>query len=160
MACKGMRLLFLLSCIISPEVLGGTEIIIRPSCASGWFYYQSNCYGYFQKLRNWSEAELECQLYGNGTHLASVLDLKEASVIAEYISGYQKVQPFWIGLHDPQKRQLWQWIDGTMYLYKTWKNRSTSGAKHCAEISPKDNFLTWNQNECKKRQHFLCKYRP
>jgi hypothetical protein len=47
--------------------------------------------------------QLECQLYGNGTHLASVLDLKEASVIAEYISGYQKVQPFWIGLHDPQK---------------------------------------------------------
>uniref|UniRef100_A0A8C9US00 C-type lectin domain-containing protein n=1 Tax=Spermophilus dauricus TaxID=99837 RepID=A0A8C9US00_SPEDA len=79
------------------------NIIMRPSCATGWFYYRFNCYGYFRKLRNWSDAELECQSYGNGAHLASILNLKEASVIAEYISGYQRTQPVWIGLHDPQK---------------------------------------------------------
>lgn len=47
--------------------------------------------------------QLECQSHGNGAHLASVLNTKEANTIAEYISGYQKNKPVWIGLHDPQK---------------------------------------------------------
>ncbi|KAM5160587.1 regenerating islet-derived protein 4 [Callospermophilus lateralis] len=158
MASRSMRLLLLLSCVLSPEVLG--DIIMRPSCATGWFYYRSNCYGYFRKLRNWSDAELECQSYGNGAHLASILNLKEASVIAEYISGYQRTQPVWIGLHDPQKKQQWQWIDGASYLYRPWSGRSVGGNKHCTEMGYRNNFVTWNKNECSKRQHFLCKYRP
>ncbi|XP_076719582.1 regenerating islet-derived protein 4 isoform X2 [Callospermophilus lateralis] len=157
MASRSMRLLLLLSCVLSPEVL---DIIMRPSCATGWFYYRSNCYGYFRKLRNWSDAELECQSYGNGAHLASILNLKEASVIAEYISGYQRTQPVWIGLHDPQKKQQWQWIDGASYLYRPWSGRSVGGNKHCTEMGYRNNFVTWNKNECSKRQHFLCKYRP
>ncbi|PNJ22990.1 REG4 isoform 2 [Pongo abelii] len=98
MASRSMRLLLLLSCLAKTGVLG--DIIMRPSCAPGWFYHKSNCYGYFRKLRNWSDAELECQSYGNGAHLASIRSLKEASTIAEYISGYQRSQPIWIGLHD------------------------------------------------------------
>ncbi|EAW56713.1 regenerating family member 4 [Homo sapiens] len=158
MASRSMRLLLLLSCLAKTGVLG--DIIMRPSCAPGWFYHKSNCYGYFRKLRNWSDAELECQSYGNGAHLASILSLKEASTIAEYISGYQRSQPIWIGLHDPQKRQQWQWIDGAMYLYRSWSGKSMGGNKHCAEMSSNNNFLTWSSNECNKRQHFLCKYRP
>uniref|UniRef100_A0A671FUF7 Rerating family member 4 n=1 Tax=Rhinolophus ferrumequinum TaxID=59479 RepID=A0A671FUF7_RHIFE len=101
MASRSVPLLLLLSCIVSTDVLG--VILMRPSCATGWFYYKSNCYGYFRKLRNWSDAELECQSFGNGAHLASVLNLKEANIIAEYIGGYQRTLPVWIGLHDPQK---------------------------------------------------------
>lgn len=32
--------------------------LVRPSCASGWFYYKSHCYGYFRKMENWSHAEV------------------------------------------------------------------------------------------------------
>ncbi|KAL2771942.1 regenerating islet-derived protein 4 isoform 1 precursor [Daubentonia madagascariensis] len=158
MASKIMRLLLLLTCVANPEVLG--DIVMRPSCANGWFYHRSNCYGYFWKLRNWTDAELECQSYENGAHLASILNLKEASVIAEYISGYQRNQPVWIGLHDPQKRQQWQWMDGATYLYRSWSGKPTGGNKYCAELSSSNNFLTWSNNECNKRQHFLCEYRP
>lgn len=111
-------------------------------------------------MRNWSDAEIECQSFGNGAHLASISNLKEANAIAEYIGGYQRTLPVWIGLHDPQKRQQWRWIDGAMYLYRTWSRKSVGGNKHCAEMSAYNNFLTWNSNECDKRQHFLCKYRP
>uniref|UniRef100_A0A8C3VR01 Rerating family member 4 n=1 Tax=Catagonus wagneri TaxID=51154 RepID=A0A8C3VR01_9CETA len=101
MASKRTYLLLLLSCAASTEVL--SAIFLRPSCATGWFYHKSYCYGYFRKLRNWSDAELECQSYGNGAHLASILNLKEANTIAKYIGGYQRNKPVWIGLHDPQK---------------------------------------------------------
>ncbi|KAM8787285.1 regenerating islet-derived protein 4 [Rhynchonycteris naso] len=158
MASKSVWLLILVSCAAGPGVLG--DIILRPSCATGWFYHKFNCYGYFRKLRTWSDAELECQSFGNGAHLASVLKSKEASVIAEYISGYQKNLPVWIGLRDPQKRQQWQWIDGAMYFFKTWSGRPMAANKHCAEMSSNNNFLTWNSNDCNKRQHFLCKYGP
>ncbi|XP_037670886.1 regenerating islet-derived protein 4 [Choloepus didactylus] len=159
MASKSRWLLLLLTCAASTEVLGG--ILMRPSCATGWFYHKSNCYGYFRKLRNWSEAELECQSYGNGAHLASILNPKEARAIAEYISGYQRNQPVWIGLHDPLKKQQWQWIDGALYLYRTWSGRSLDGSKQpCAEMSYRNSFLAWNSNQCNKRQHFLCKYQP
>ncbi|XP_055982405.1 regenerating islet-derived protein 4 [Sorex fumeus] len=158
MASKSTWLLVVLSCIACTEVLG--EIIMRPSCATGWFYYNSNCYGYFRKSRNWYDAELECQSHGNGAHLASVLSTKEASVIAGYIRGYQKVKSVWIGLHDPQKKQQWKWIDGAMYLFKTWSGKSARGNKYCAEMSYHNNFLNWTSNDCNKRQHFICKYRP
>uniref|UniRef100_A0A8C8ZZU6 Rerating family member 4 n=1 Tax=Prolemur simus TaxID=1328070 RepID=A0A8C8ZZU6_PROSS len=158
MASKVTRLLLLLSLVANPEVLG--DIIMRPSFANGWFHYRSNCYKYFWKLRNWSDAELECQSYENGAHLASILNLKEARVIAEYISGYQRNQPVWIGLHDPQKRQRWQWMDGASHLHRPWSGQATSGSKHCAELSSGTNFLTWNNDDCSKRQHFLCKYQP
>uniref|UniRef100_A0A8C5JUT6 Regenerating islet-derived family, member 4 n=1 Tax=Jaculus jaculus TaxID=51337 RepID=A0A8C5JUT6_JACJA len=122
MASRSMWLFLLLGCVSSPGGLG--DNIFRPSCPSGWFHHKSHCYGYFRKLRSWSDAELECQSYGEGSHLASVLSQKEVSVISEYISGYQRSQPVWIGLHDPHK------------------------------------FLTWNETQCSKHQHFLCKYRP
>ncbi|KAM4871305.1 regenerating islet-derived protein 4 [Thomomys bottae] len=157
MACKPIRLLFLLSCVASPEVLGD---LFRPSCASGWFYYKGNCYGYFRKLRNWSEAELVCQSYGNRSHLASLLSALEANVTAKYISGYQRGQPVWIGLHDPHKKQQWQWMDGATYNYSSWMGGTAREGQQCTETSPRGKFLTWKPNICSKRQHFLCKYRP
>ncbi|XP_003479324.1 regenerating islet-derived protein 4 [Cavia porcellus] len=157
MASKGWCFFLLLSWVARPKAHGD---IWRPSCAPGWFYYKSNCYGYFWRPRTWFDAEIECQSYGYGTHLASVLSHKEASVISKYISGYQRNQPVWIGLHDPQQKELWQWLDGTPYL-KGFLNNGTSGEhKHCAEMSYKKKFLAWNKNDCNKLQHFLCKYQP
>ncbi|XP_022353236.1 regenerating islet-derived protein 4 [Enhydra lutris kenyoni] len=158
MTPQSMRLFLLLSCVASTEVLG--EILMRPSCAPGWFYYMSNCYGYFRKLRSWSEAELECQSHGNGAHLVSLQNANEASVVANYIIGYQRIQPVWIGLHDPEKRHQWQWIDGALDTYRSWSGAFQRGNKYCAEMSSKTDFLTWESNECSNRQHFVCKYRP
>ncbi|XP_004689647.1 PREDICTED: regenerating islet-derived protein 4 [Condylura cristata] len=158
MASRSKWLLLLLSCTASAHVLG--EIIMRPSCATGWFYHKSNCYGYFRKMRSWADAELECQAHGSGAHLASVQNLKEARTIAQYIIGYQNNKSVWIGLHDPEKKQQWRWIDGTPFSFNTWASRALGVNSHCAEMSFSNNFLTWNQRECSKLQHFLCKYRP
>ncbi|XP_042136208.1 regenerating islet-derived protein 4 [Peromyscus maniculatus bairdii] len=157
MAPKGVWLFLLMSCVTGPEVLSA---VLRPSCRPGWFLYKSHCYGYFRKLRSWSQAELKCQSYGHGSHLASVLNKKEGQVIARFIFGYQRNLPVWIGLHDPKKNQLWQWIDGSTQLYNAWNPTTKSEARHCAELNPKNKFSKWNKNRCDERQHFLCKYKP
>ncbi|KAM8998717.1 regenerating islet-derived protein 4 [Sarcophilus harrisii] len=151
-------LFLLLSCASVTSILG--DILMRPSCSTGWFYYKSNCYGYFRRPHSWSDAELECQAFGNGAHLASILDQKEAKVIAKHIWSYQQSQPVWIGLNDPQKNNKWKWIDGGFYFFRSWSNKSYHGNKGCAEMDHENNFLTWNKNDCSKRQHFICKYRP
>uniref|UniRef100_A0A2K5EKV7 Rerating family member 4 n=1 Tax=Aotus nancymaae TaxID=37293 RepID=A0A2K5EKV7_AOTNA len=56
MTSRSMRLLLLLSCLPNAGVL--SDIIMRPSCVAGWFYHRANCYGYFRKLRSWSDAEV------------------------------------------------------------------------------------------------------
>uniref|UniRef100_A0A8I3WLX8 Rerating family member 4 n=1 Tax=Callithrix jacchus TaxID=9483 RepID=A0A8I3WLX8_CALJA len=56
MASRGMQLLLLLSCLPNTGVL--SDVIMRPSCATGWFYHRANCYGYFRKLMSWSDAEV------------------------------------------------------------------------------------------------------
>ncbi|XP_057650235.1 regenerating islet-derived protein 4 [Chionomys nivalis] len=157
MAPKCVCLLLLLSFVTVPEVMSA---VWRPSCAAGWFYYSSHCYGYFRKMGNWSQAEEECQKYGSNSHLATVSNLKEARIIAKYILGYQRNLPVWIGLHDPQKKQSWQWIDGSIDRYIPWNYRTKSEARHCASLNPKDSFLSWNKIGCSERQHFLCKYMP
>lgn len=50
-----------------------------------------------------SGPQIECQSYGNGAHLASLQNENEASMVANYIRDYQRIQPVWIGLHDPEK---------------------------------------------------------
>ncbi|XP_030615785.1 LOW QUALITY PROTEIN: regenerating islet-derived protein 4 [Delphinapterus leucas] len=117
------------------------SIILGHSCATGWFYYKSCCYGYFQKLKNWSDAELECQSYGNGTHLASILYLKEANTIATYIGGCQRNKPVWICLHDLQKGQQWTWLDGATYIYRTMSGKSVGGNKYYAEMNAMNTTL-------------------
>ncbi|XP_069502028.1 regenerating islet-derived protein 4 [Ambystoma mexicanum] len=160
MASTGLVLL-LLSCVALTEVLGSP--MARSSCPPGWFYYKANCYGYFRFDASWSEAEFECQDYGHGAHLASILDDSEASIIASHISAYQKSHPVWIGLHDPEKNRRWKWNDGSMYNYRSWlpaQPDNNNNAEYCGELSCSSGFHRWNDSVCSHKKHFVCKYKP
>ncbi|XP_029472262.1 regenerating islet-derived protein 4-like isoform X2 [Rhinatrema bivittatum] len=87
--------------IFSPSAEGA--VVARSRCPSGWFFYKSNCYGYFRFKLSWAEAEFECQSYGHGAHLASILDDAEGNIIASHISAYPKTSDVWLGLHDPEQ---------------------------------------------------------
>ncbi|XP_042299856.1 C-type lectin-like, partial [Sceloporus undulatus] len=68
------------------------------SCAKGWLQYQKNCYAYFDTKMTWPEAEIECQNYFPGAHLASVHSMSESVFIVQYISTNQKKpSDVWIG---------------------------------------------------------------
>uniref|UniRef100_A0A8C9BD28 C-type lectin domain-containing protein n=1 Tax=Phocoena sinus TaxID=42100 RepID=A0A8C9BD28_PHOSS len=122
-------------------------IILRPSCATGWFYYKKAISASYSSaifkvpwavLLNFTSPpcpQLECQSYGNGAHLASILNLKEANTIATYIGGCQRNKPVWICLHDLQKGQQWTWLDGATYIYRTMSGKSVGGNKYNAEMN-------------------------
>ncbi|XP_066445423.1 regenerating islet-derived protein 4-like [Eleutherodactylus coqui] len=84
-------------------VLGVSLSEASSPCPPGWFFYKSNCYGYFPIALSWSEAEFECDSYGHGAHLASILGDAEASIIASHVTAYNPKVAVWIGLHDPDQ---------------------------------------------------------
>lgn len=48
----------------------------------------------------------------------------------------------------PSQRQLWQWIDGTVYLYKAWSGKAAAGDQHCMGISASDGEFCRAQRAC------------
>uniref|UniRef100_A0A670ZMH4 C-type lectin domain-containing protein n=1 Tax=Pseudonaja textilis TaxID=8673 RepID=A0A670ZMH4_PSETE len=84
-----------------------------------WLRYQRNCYGLFHEKLSWHEAEIRCQSYGRGTHLASILTWPETLIVSKHISAYMKEKgvDVWIGLHDNGN---WRWTDESAFNYKNW----------------------------------------
>uniref|UniRef100_A0A8C6XEE7 C-type lectin domain-containing protein n=1 Tax=Naja naja TaxID=35670 RepID=A0A8C6XEE7_NAJNA len=112
-----------------------------------WLQNQGNCYAYFDQQLTWHEAEIECQSYGRGAHLASILTKAETLLVAEHVSTYQReFSNVWIGLHDKRR---WRWTDESTYNYKAWMIgwvENINQVEQCAELmyfSGKSTLLTW-----------------
>uniref|UniRef100_A0A8C5SHV0 C-type lectin domain-containing protein n=1 Tax=Laticauda laticaudata TaxID=8630 RepID=A0A8C5SHV0_LATLA len=71
------------------------------SCPRNWLQKQGNCYGYFDEKLSWDDAEFECQTFGPGCHLASILSIQESALMSVYIKNKQQSRSHvWIGLRD------------------------------------------------------------
>ncbi|XP_078234374.1 regenerating islet-derived protein 4-like [Pogona vitticeps] len=155
------------------------------ACAREWLQYQGNCYGYFESKLTWHEAEIECQSYHRGAHLASVLTVAETLVVADHISAYQAERSsVWIGLHDIRHNGKWRWSDESVYNYKAWALGSHNNQEEngfCVEllnsvngapvprigrveeieerpISHHKDFTKWKAVPCHKLNAYLCKH--
>ncbi|KAJ7313009.1 hypothetical protein JRQ81_004270 [Phrynocephalus forsythii] len=126
--------LCLLGIVFSNPFLG----VEADTCPRDWLQNQGNCYAFFNEPLTWEEAEAECQSYGRGTHLASILTKAEALLVARYISSYQpRPSTVWIGLHDVRQNGRWRWADESAYNYKAWlpgEPNNTDGDEYCAEL--------------------------
>ncbi|KAJ6650448.1 hypothetical protein lerEdw1_007700, partial [Lerista edwardsae] len=128
--------LCLLSILVSNPLPGAKA----DSCAREWLQNQGNCYAYFDHPLTWQEAEIECQSYGRGAHLASILTVAETLLVAEHISTYQKERSdVWIGLHDVRQTGKWRWADESTYNYKNWMLHQPDNygkSEYCVELRP------------------------
>ncbi|XP_077773100.1 C-type lectin BpLec-like [Podarcis muralis] len=131
------------------------------SCPRDWMQNQGNCYAYFDYKMSWYEAEIDCQSYGRGTHLASILTEKEAALVAKHIATYQKnPSQVWIGLHDPRENGRWRWADESTYNYQNWYPHQPDNAgrtEYCVELLSSTGFQEWNDRACKAQNNFICK---
>ncbi|XP_026576408.1 C-type lectin BpLec-like isoform X2 [Pseudonaja textilis] len=132
------------------------------SCPRNWLQKQGNCYGYFDEKLSWDEAEFECQTFGPGSHLASILSTQESALMSVYIKDKQKsLSHVWIGLRDISGRRRWRWADESTYNYKAWllyqpDNRQKN--EHCVEVTYFSDFKLWNDGKCTNKNAYICKY--
>ncbi|KAM6451631.1 C-type lectin-like isoform 2-T2 [Liasis olivaceus] len=132
------------------------------TCAREWLQNQGNCYAYFDNKVTWQEAEIECQSYGRGAHLASVLTEAETLLVAEHIfNSKRSPSNVWIGLHDVRQNGKWRWTDESAYNYKAWMQNQPDNAgeaEHCVELRLSTGFKEWNDIPCQAHNAYICKY--
>uniref|UniRef100_A0A8V5GYK5 Uncharacterized protein n=1 Tax=Melopsittacus undulatus TaxID=13146 RepID=A0A8V5GYK5_MELUD len=72
-------------------------------CPKNWRPFRGYCYGFFQELLTWAEAEEECERYGSMGHLASIHSEGASNVLAAYLENQgHATGSVWIGLHDEE----------------------------------------------------------
>nr|XP_060639013.1 C-type lectin Cal-like [Anolis sagrei ordinatus] len=132
------------------------------TCAREWLQNQGNCYAFFDNKLTWQEAEIECQSYGRGAHLASVLTKAETLLVAEHISAYQQEPSnVWIGLHNVRHTRKWRWADESVYNYNAWMPNQPDNyfnSEHCVELRLSTGFKQWNDIQCSTRNAYICKH--
>uniref|UniRef100_H3AC89 C-type lectin domain-containing protein n=1 Tax=Latimeria chalumnae TaxID=7897 RepID=H3AC89_LATCH len=155
---------FLVTALLASSVLlaDGANIAARAGCPSGWFSYKRVCYGYFTEKMSFYSAETECQRFGHGVHLASIMTNAEASIITARLRERGASSSVWIGLNDPEKNGKWEWIDGSMVKFRNWYSYQPDNylaSEYCGELYFSD-LQRWNDRNCEGEQPFLCKYQP
>ncbi|XP_058038163.1 C-type lectin BpLec-like isoform X1 [Ahaetulla prasina] len=156
------------------------------SCPRDWLQKQGNCYGYFDQGLTWDAAELECQSYGPGCHLASILSPQESSLVSTYIKDKQgSTKHVWMGLRDISgagpllpdsiitkvhckrpststlKKRRWRWADESTFNYRAWVAQQPDNHRqmeHCGELTNYSDFKLWNDNVCSNLNAYICKY--
>ncbi|KAJ6650446.1 hypothetical protein lerEdw1_007698, partial [Lerista edwardsae] len=132
------------------------------TCPREWLKYQGNCYGLFHRNVSWHEAEIECQSYGPGTHLASILTGPETLIVARYLSTYKhKGVDVWIGLHDTHHNGNWRWTDESPYNHKNWRRGEPNilrNSKYCVALRARTGYGRWINAVCEKAKAYICKH--
>ncbi|XP_058038167.1 C-type lectin BpLec-like [Ahaetulla prasina] len=156
--------MFIALCCLGILIINPFLGVRAASCTRGWLQKQGNCYGYFDEKLSWDAAELECQSFGPGCHLASILSIQESALVSAYIRDKQRVRSnVWMGLHDTsgQQRRRWRWADESTFNYKAWSahqpdNRNNN--EHCVEVTHSSRFKLWNDGVCANQNAYVCKY--
>ena len=115
--------------------------------------FNGRCYGLPKdKQLSWEAAELHCQNWLPGAHLASVHSPEERSFIVDNFPKH-----IWLGGSDVRQEGSWEWTDGTPFDYSAWYQGEPNNYgrnQDCLEERWGDK---WDDNNCEKDQLFVCK---
>ncbi|XP_058047349.1 C-type lectin lectoxin-Lio1-like [Ahaetulla prasina] len=134
-----------------------------PQCPFGWFFYNGQCYKVFRQRKSWHEAEMCCRQQEEGSHLASIHSWEESWFVARVVSQNVYLFNVWIGLSDPEKQRTWVWSDGSSFRYRSWKRGEPNNLfwnEYCIELWSFSGYLRWNDQRCRSRRYFICKFQP
>ncbi|XP_058047435.1 C-type lectin 1-like [Ahaetulla prasina] len=133
-------------------------------CPSDWTSYNEFCYKVYNRSVTWNAAERFCMQQQEHSHLASIHSKPEADFMANLASHGANLQSnVWIGLNDPEKKNTWQWSDGSKLNYKSWmpgEPNNHANMEYCAVLSAWSRYVGWNDQDCGSRHNFVCKYQP
>ncbi|XP_043936300.1 hepatic lectin-like isoform X2 [Protopterus annectens] len=142
-------LVILLACV----VILGIMISKRQTCNNDQKCIQ-RCYVFSDERKNWTDAKHACEK--DNFHLVVINSKQEQDVFVN-----MNTLNYWIGLTDQEEEGTWQWVDGTSYKdgVKFWHKDNPSDShknEDCAELHHDDDKTLWNDNDCTKKQKWIC----
>ncbi|KAL7977590.1 hypothetical protein Chor_009539 [Crotalus horridus] len=146
----------------SPPLLSIQKEKTIPRSAKLWVSLPTSAFVFLASSSPVLSFKIECQSYGRGAHLASILTTAETLLVAEHISTYQwEFANVWIGLHDVRQTRKWRWADESTYNYKSWMNYQPDNYgnnEHCVELRRSTGFKQWNDIQCNAHNAYICKH--
>ncbi|XP_053379079.1 macrophage mannose receptor 1-like isoform X2 [Mercenaria mercenaria] len=119
-------------------------------------YDDRKCYEMITTRHTWEYAEKDCKLKGG--HLATIGDSRDEDLVYKYIKSYGHAT--WIGLHDMNTEESFEWASGEPVVYLNWhagrKNLFLHGIEDCVAMGPLTG--TWEDMDCLDRYAYICEY--
>ena len=129
------------------------------SCKPYWVEIDRLCYHWNENQLSWLEAEEFCRKQGG--HLASITSkATHDNISAEFETKHPEHTSMWIGGTDQEEEGVWKWSDCSPWSFEAWmKNVAVNFAEEqdCLEFFR--NEETWNDDDCTKKNYFLCSQR-
>ncbi|KAL3836018.1 hypothetical protein ACJMK2_021471 [Sinanodonta woodiana] len=129
-----------------------------PACPDGWIKNPATniCYKFEQTYKNWLDAENDCKQWNS--HLTSIGSEEEFKFVVVTARQYQGLShDFWIGLHDNNEENKWEWTDGTPFLWRKWAPNQPDdwkGREDCAGITQYNPLF--NDYFCTAENMYVC----
>ncbi|XP_053174052.1 galactose-specific lectin nattectin-like [Scomber japonicus] len=126
------------------------------ACPPGWTYFESHCYIFIHRQKDWADAERSCTVIGG--NLASLPNSKVYGFIRNIIhTSTGKHTTTWVGGYDATKEGVWLWSDGSRFVFKGWHRGepNNAGGENCMGINFRGrNYV--NDAKCRQRKSFIC----
>lgn len=103
--------------------------------------------------RSWPSASDACA--SSQAHLV-VIDNETEN---QFVRGLSSVSTIWIGLHDRNDENAFEWVTGIPLGYENWNDGepNNSGNEDCVTMR---NNSEWNDEECANSRSFVCECDP
>ncbi|XP_072407521.1 uncharacterized protein [Chiloscyllium punctatum] len=139
--------------------------INQAPCLPGWIFNSelSTCYSIFQGKMTWIQAEMSCQMYARGAHLASIHGEEQNQFIQGLIKQKNPVKSnTWIGLSDCHKEGIYLWTDGSLLDFTKWNTDQPddeSDSENCVSVHSEGIEGKWHERVCSDELPFICSYK-
>lgn len=127
------------------------DSLCRP-CPWEWTFFHRKCYYFSKSTRNWNDSVTACQEVG--AQLVVVENDEEKT----FLSAISKDKgSAWMGLSDPKREGMWQWVDGSSLSdsfkkYQKKKENDKGEGEVCAEVT--GDF--WTTDKCELEKFWIC----
>nr|XP_055062217.1 uncharacterized protein wu:fa56d06 isoform X2 [Misgurnus anguillicaudatus] len=118
---------------------------------------QGRCYNFNPTPQTFNEAEASCKKLSSEGHLASVPNADVHKQLVTMVAKAKKAPVLtWLG--GIQKKNKFQWIDGTSWGYSDWMpNHPQKHTMSCLEMFRFDESW-WTEVDCGQQRAFICSY--
>ncbi|KAF7652325.1 hypothetical protein LDENG_00098130 [Lucifuga dentata] len=122
-------------------------------CPRTWLSFGSSCYFISSQRRSWNYSRQDC--LQRDADLVIINSRQEHA----FLTGFTKAA--WIGMTDRAQERTWKWVDGTTVSldseeWATGQPDNAFGGEDCGEIRTMNNFLGWNDLNCRATIPWIC----
>jgi hypothetical protein len=121
-------------------------------CPLSYTRLGTSCYRYsgLQDAPIWLDAELACEADGIGSHLVTIDDAAEATLLATAF----ETNDFWIGVTDRVDEGVYRNVTGELAPYLVWRVGEPTSSD-CAQL---DDIAEFHVSSCDSTDEYVCEY--